>query len=98
MNLAALIVAQRAEHGIPFAVSCRTLGVSPAWFYKWRHGDGSLRRARRAGLSSTIAALFAQHHGTYGSPRIVADLRALGWQVSVNTVATLMSNVPTRYR
>ncbi len=36
MSLAALIVAQRAEHGIPYAVSCRALGVSQAWFYKWR--------------------------------------------------------------
>lgn len=92
MNLAALIVAQRAEHGIiPYAVSCRALGVSQAWFYKWRHGDGSLRRARRAGLSATIAALFAKHHGTYGSPRMCADLRALDWHVSVNTVAALMA-------
>ena len=90
MNLAASIVAQRAEHGIPYATSCRALGVSQSWFYKWRHGDGSLRRARRAGLSALIGSLFAKHHGTYGSPRIRADLRALGWRVSVNTVAAVM--------
>jgi putative transposase len=34
--------------------------------------------------------LFAAHRGTYGSPRITADLRELGWQVSENTVAWLM--------
>jgi putative transposase len=38
-----------------------------------------------------IASVFAQHHGTYGSPRITAELRALGWRVSKNTVAKLMA-------
>jgi transposase InsO family protein len=38
-----------------------------------------------------IAYLFARHNDTYGSPRITADLRALGWRVSVNTVAKLMA-------
>jgi transposase InsO family protein len=42
-------------------------------------------------LAATIAYLFARHKATYGSPRITADLRALGWRVSVNTVAALMA-------
>ncbi|MEV6227452.1 IS3 family transposase [Saccharopolyspora shandongensis] len=37
-----------------------------------------------------IAYLFKAHHGTYGSPRITAELRAMGWRVSLNTVAALM--------
>ena len=45
--MAAFIAAQRAEHGVPVAVACRALAVSPAWFYKWRDGDVSLRRVRR---------------------------------------------------
>ena len=91
MSLAGVIVAQRAEHGIPYAVSCRALGVSQAWFYKWRTGDGSLRRKRRSALAAVIGYLFATHHGSYGSPRITADLKELGWRVSVNTVAALMA-------
>jgi putative transposase len=55
-----------------------------------RHGDPSPRHARRAQLKVEIARLFAQHRGTYGSPRITADLRAAGWRVSENTVAVLM--------
>lgn len=88
--MAAFIAAQRAEHGVPHAVCCRALGVSQAWFYKWRGGDSSLRRKRRAALTAVIAYLFGKHRGAYGSPRITADLRDLGWKVSENTVAELM--------
>ena len=90
MSLAALIAAQGDEHGIPHAVACRALGVSPGWFYKWRHGDVSLRRKRRAALAAQIGYLFTKHHGTYGSPRITADLNEAGWGVSKNTVAAIM--------
>lgn len=102
--MAAFIAAQRAEFQVPVATCCRALSVSPAWFYKWRSGDGSTRRARRAALDVMVAALFARHHGTYGSPRITADLREAGWRVSVNTVAAsmrrlqLMSRPPRRRR
>ncbi|WRO41075.1 Putative transposase IS3/IS911 family [Mycobacterium canetti] len=78
VGLAAVIATQRVEHGIPHAVSCRALGVSQAWFYKWCHGDGSPRRARRKALAATIGYLFAKHKRTYGSPRITADLRDMG--------------------
>jgi transposase InsO family protein len=91
VSLAALIAAQRVEWGIPHAVSCRALGVSQAWFYKWRRGDGLLRRQRRAALAALIGYLFKRHHGTYGSPRITADLQEMGWRVSPNTVARLMA-------
>jgi transposase InsO family protein len=89
--VAGFIASQRAEHGIPHASACRALGVSPAWFYKWRDGDGSRRRARRTQLSAEIRRLFAVHRGRYGSPRITADLREAGWRVSKNTVAKIMA-------
>lgn len=89
--MAGFIAVQRAEFGVPHAVACRALGVSQAWFYKWCHGDGSPRRARRRALAALIAALFAQHRGTYGAPRITADVRELGWRVSQNTIASIMA-------
>jgi putative transposase len=88
--VARFIAAQRAEHQIPHATACRALGVSPAWFYKWRDGDGSRRRARREQLVAEISRLFAAHRGRYGSPRITADLHEAGWRVSKNTVAKIM--------
>ena len=88
--MARFIAAQRVEHGIPHATACRALGVSPAWFYKWRYGDASPRRARREQLAAAIRQLFAAHHGSYGSPRITDDLREAGWRVAEKTVAQIM--------
>jgi transposase InsO family protein len=91
VSVAGLIVAEGAEHHIPHATACRALGVSQAWFYKWRHGDASPRHARREQLRIEIGRLFAAHRGRYGSPRITADLKDEGWRVSVNTVAQIMA-------
>ena len=91
MSVAGLIVAEGAQHHIPHATACRALGVSQAWFYKWRHGDASPRHARREQLTVAIRRLFAAHRGRYGSPRITADLVEEGWRVSVNTVAQIMA-------
>jgi len=89
--VAVFIAAQRAQYGIPHATSCRALGISQAWLYKWRHGDVSLRRARRRALTALVVALFRRHRGSYGSPRITDDLQAMGWRVSVNTIAAIMA-------
>ena len=96
--MAAFIAAQRGVYGVPQAVACRALGVSQAWFYKWRHGDASVQHARRQQLKVAIRRLFAKHHGTYGSPRITADLRDEGWRVSKNTVAQLMDELGLQAR
>ena len=91
--MAALIAAQRDEHGIPAALACRALGVSRSWFYD--HEDAALppRAARRERLKAEVRRLFAAHRGTYGSPRITADLREAGWTVSENTVAAVMAGL-----
>jgi putative transposase len=88
--VAALIAAQRVQHRIPHAVSCRALGVPQSWFYKWRAARPGPRAQRRNRLKTGVARLFALHGGKYGSPRITADLREAGWPVSENTVAGLM--------
>jgi putative transposase len=88
--VAALIAAQRDIHRVPYAVTCRALGVSRSWYYKHKAGELAPRAARRAALASEVRRLFTAHRGTYGSPRITADLREAGWQVSENTVAAVM--------
>ena len=88
--MAALIAAQREQHRVPHAVACRALGVSRSWFYKHKTGTLTVRAARRQALAAEVRRLFTAHRGTYGSPRITADLRAAGWVVSENTVAAVM--------
>ena len=88
--MAAFITSQGDAHGIPHAVSCRALGVSQSWFYKWRDGMQPPRMARRERLKAEVARLFRQRGGREGSPRVTAALREAGWRVSENTVAALM--------
>jgi putative transposase len=88
--VAAFIASQRAGHGVPHAVSCRALGVSQSWFYKWKDGRLPPRAARRGRLKAEVAWLFAVREGKDGAPRITAALREAGWTVSENTVAGLM--------
>jgi transposase InsO family protein len=88
--VAALIAAQRDQHQIPHTTACRALGVSRSWFYKHKAGELTPQEARRQVLTAEIRRLFTAHRGTYGSPRITADLREAGWRVSTNTVAAIM--------
>ncbi|MFF0143440.1 IS3 family transposase [Streptomyces sp. NPDC005227] len=97
-NPAALVGAisdQRTGHGIPHSVACRALGVSQAWYYKWRRrpAEPTGRELRRAALEERVTCYFRASGDTYGSPRITLDLWAEGWQVSVNTVAQIMADL-----
>ncbi|MEQ4306316.1 IS3 family transposase [Plantactinospora sp. B6F1] len=91
MTVARFVAAQRTEHAVPHAVTCRALGLSEAWFYKWRDRRPTARQTRRDALDEAIRAAFDASGGTYGSPRVTQDLHADGWQVSVNTVAARMA-------
>jgi transposase InsO family protein len=93
MSVAAFISSQRTMHGVPHAVTCRALGVSQSWFYKWHGRQPSPRQQRRQELADAIRAVFDASGGTYGSPRVTLDLRAAGWLVSENTVAGLMAEL-----
>jgi transposase InsO family protein len=74
-------------HQVPHAFSCRTLGVSVSWLYKWLDREPTNRQQRRGELDAAVKTAFDASGGTYGSPRIHADLLESGWRVSVNTVA-----------
>jgi putative transposase len=93
VSVAGFIACQRTEFGVPHATACRALGVSQSWFYKWVSRPPTPRQRRRQDLAERIGKIFAESGGTYGSPRMVLELRAEGWRVSVNTVAQLMAQL-----
>ena len=96
MSVARFIADQRAKYRVPHAVTCKLLEVSESWFYKWigrandPDGPHTDTERRRVELDAAVAAAFTAARGLHGSPRLVADLRDLGWQVSEKTVADSM--------
>ena len=91
MSVSAHIAAQRTDHGVPHALSCRALGVAPSTFYKWRDRPPTPAKRRRAELDAEVKACFDASDGTYGSPRVRAALRRSGREVSKKTVESSMA-------
>ncbi len=91
MSVSAHIAAQRTDHGVPHAVACRALGVAESTFYKWRNRPPTPAQRRRAGVDAAVKACFDASGGTYGSPRVRAQLRRDGLAVSKKTVEASMA-------
>ncbi|PKR41273.1 IS3 family transposase, partial [Streptomyces sp. EAG2] len=56
---------------------CSILGVSRSSFYYWRRtaADRAARQVADAKLAARIRAVHQESDGTYGAPRITAELR-----------------------
>ncbi|MQA15598.1 MAG: IS3 family transposase, partial [Pseudonocardiaceae bacterium] len=80
-----------AADGIDVAVACRVLDVSRSGYYEWLARPRSAREQENELLLKQIEAVHAESHGTYGWPRIHAELTlGLGWTVNHKRVARLM--------
>jgi putative transposase len=80
--------ANQAVHRV--ATMCRVLDVSSSGYYAWRSRRPSRRAVQDAALCEQIRASHERSRGTYGAPRVWADLRAGGVVVSRKRVARLM--------
>jgi putative transposase len=74
----------------PVATLCRVLGLSPSGYYAWLKRPPSVHAVRDAGLTEAIRASHTRSDGTYGAPRILADLQEAGERVGQKRVARLM--------
>jgi transposase InsO family protein len=90
VSVARFVADQRTMHQVPHVFCCRILALSVSWFYKWLGREPTDRQVRRGELDAAVKTAFDASGGTYGSPRIRADLLEDGWAVSVNTVADSM--------
>jgi putative transposase len=85
------VVAELAADRIPIAVGCRVLGVSTSGFYDWRDRPASARSVADAALGTTIRQIHQMSRGTYGAPRVHAELRlAAGVRCGRKRVERLM--------
>lgn len=85
------MVARLAERGLPVTLACRLLEVSHSGFYEWRSRPSSPAALRREWLTGVITEIHARSRGTYGAPRVRAELRlGMGIMVTCKTVAKLM--------
>jgi putative transposase len=80
----------------PVRLMCRLLGVSPSGYYAWSHRKSSRHKQADAALVRRIKAIYERSRGTYGAPRIHAELRACGELVSRKRVARLMREAGLR--
>ena len=74
----------------PVRVMCRVLEVSSSGYYAWRKRGPSERSRANAVLLKKIEQFHKESDGTYGAPRIHADLEAEKNGASLNRVARLM--------
>lgn len=94
------------DHLTEFDVTCmcEVLGVSRSGFYAWRSRPAGIKTLAREALVRQIRQVHVRSRGTYGSPRVHAELAERGVAACVNTVAKYMrqagigSKVTRRFR
>ena len=72
------------------ATMCRVLDVSSSGYYAWRERPPSVRARRDEELTERIRTIHERSRGTYGAPRIHAELAAEGIHIGRKRVARLM--------
>jgi putative transposase len=82
------IAAERAH--FPISLACRVLGVSRSGFHAWERRPPSDRGLADAWLCEQIADIHAGSRGTYGAPRVHAELRFRSVRVGRKRVERLM--------
>jgi putative transposase len=78
----------QADHAI--ATVCRVLGISPSGYYAWQRRPPSTRAQQDAELTMKIHTIHLESRGTYGAPRVHAELAAQRIRVGRKRVARLM--------
>lgn len=86
--------AHQAE--FPIRVMARVLRVSASGYYAWRSRPASAHAQADALLLRRIRTIHAGSRGTYGAPRVHAELQAEGTAIARKRVARLMRQTGLR--
>jgi len=80
--------------GLDVGQACLTLGVSRGGYYAWKGRPTSPSGLRRIWLANEIVEIHRASRGTYGEPRVTAELRfGRGVKVGHNTVCSIMKEL-----
>lgn len=90
MNVYPFIEAENASGSGNVTRACALLKVSRAAYYAHRSAEPSARERTDAELTAEIIAIHEESRGTYGTPRLHAELRARGRRHSRKRVARLL--------
>lgn len=88
MSVYRFVAREKASHHL--ATLCRVLGVSRAGFLAWAGRGPSARATADARLLQTIREVHRASRGTYGVPRVHAELADRGVRVGRKRIARLM--------
>ena len=88
MSCFKFIAAEKAS--FPVSVLCKTLRVSRSGYYDWRDRPPSRRSREDAALTGQIRQIHERSRETYGSPRVHAELQAMGVRCGRKRVARIM--------
>ena len=80
----------RRRNLYPIQMMCQAMKISPSGYYAWRTRPESRRRRYDRELTQAIRLLHAESGGTYGSPRLHAELNDSGFACGRAKVARLM--------
>ncbi len=84
----AFIETEKAQY--PITLLCRVLGVSRSGYYAWQQRPPSARASADQSLGAQIRAIHTASRGTYGAPRVHAELREGGIRCARKRVARLL--------
>lgn len=88
-------MAHQADY--PISTMCRVLGVSTSGYYAWRNREPSDHAQEDARLTEVVRSIHERSRGTYGAPRIHAELREeYGIRIGKKRVARLMREAGLR--
>jgi transposase InsO family protein len=82
------IHAKKASMAVAFM--CLQMGASRSGYYAWAKRPESQRKKSDRELTVEMADVHRESRGTYGSPRVHAELCARDWRVGEKRVARLM--------
>lgn len=94
MSIYRLIDAEKTVY--PVCMLCRILGVSRSGYYDYKDRPPSERERQDEALTTKIHEIHGRSRGTYGSPRVHAELRSSGIRCGRKRVARLMREIGIR--